>query len=57
MCINKVHCMYFQVRTTMVVTLVEVLSDCVINFLGCNIVQMALEPIHEAFLCLTYILY
>ena len=40
----------------MVVTLVDVVSNCVLNISGCYVVQVALEPVHEPSLGLAYIL-
>ena len=31
----------------MVVTLVEMVSNCVLNISGCYVIQVALEPVHE----------
>ena len=40
----------------MVVTLVEMVSNCVLKISGCYVIQMALEPVHEPSLGLAYIL-
>ena len=32
---DEIHYVYFQVRDTMVVTLVEMVSNCVLNISGC----------------------
>ena len=40
----------------MVVTLVEMVSNCVLNISGCYVVQVTLEPVHEPSLGLAYIL-
>ena len=40
----------------MVVTLVEMVSNCIFNIFGCYVVQVALEPVHEPSLGLAYIL-
>ena len=40
----------------MVVTLVEMVSNCILNISGCYVIQVALEPVHEPSLGLAYIL-
>ena len=40
----------------MVVTLVEMVSNCILNISGCYVIQVALEPVHEPSLGLAYML-
>ena len=54
---DKVHNVYINIVNVMVVRLIEVLADGVLDVLGSDVVEMALESVHESPLGLSHIVY